>query len=158
MSRVPAARRRIQVDVVVAAPPEAVWAAVTDWERQSDWMLGTTVRATEQGGIGVGGGIEAFTGVGRLGFLDTMVITDWEPPRLCVVEHTGRVVRGVGIFEVVPLPGGRSRFVWAEELDLPLGALGRAGWPLVKPAFAAGVRASLRALGRAVEAEQAPGG
>jgi hypothetical protein len=150
-------RRRIQVDVVVDAPPEVVWAAVTDWERQSEWMLGTTVRATDQGGVGVGGGIEAFTGAGRLGFLDTMVITDWDPPRLCVVEHTGRVVRGQGIFEVVPLPRGRSRFVWIEDLDLPLGAVGRAGWPLVRPAFAAGVRSSLRALGRAVEAEHAAG-
>ena len=41
-------------------------------------VLGTEVRATEQGGVGVGGGIEAFTGVGRLGFLDTMVITEWD--------------------------------------------------------------------------------
>jgi uncharacterized protein YndB with AHSA1/START domain len=148
-------RVRLAVDVLVDAPPEAVWAAVTDWERQSEWMLGTTVRGTAGGGVGVGGGIEAFTGVGRLGFLDTMVVTEWDPPRLCTVRHTGRVVRGDGWFEVFALPGGRSRFVWAEELDLPLGALGRVGWTLVRPAFAAGVRLSLQRLARAVEAETA---
>lgn len=145
----------IAVDVVVDAPPEAVWAAVTDWPRQSEWMLGTKVWSTEQDGVGVGGGIEAFTGVGRVGFLDTMVITEWDPPRRCVVQHTGRVVKGLGIFEVVALPEGRSRFVWAEELEVPLGIVGKAGWPLVKPGFAWGVRRSLNKLARDVEAEHA---
>jgi hypothetical protein len=145
----------IAVDVVIDAPPEAVWAAVTDWPRQSEWMLGTVVRSTDLDGVGVGGGLEAFTGVGRLGFLDTMVITEWDPPRRCVVLHTGKVVKGLGIFEVVALPGGRSRFVWAEELDVPLGILGKAGWPIVRPGFAWGVGRSLQKLARDVEAEHA---
>jgi hypothetical protein len=115
-------------------------------------MLGTTVRPTDQGGQGVGGGIEAFTGVGPLGVLDRMQITLWEPPRRCHVLHLGRVVRGTGAFEVEPLPGGRSRFVWREDLDLPLGVLGRLGWPLVRPAFAFGVQLSLRRFARWVEA------
>ena len=55
---------------------------------------------------------------------------------------------------VQPVAGspGRSRFIWAEQLDLPLGSLGRFGWFLVRPAFAAGVRASLRRLARGLEA------
>lgn len=145
----------IAVDVVVDAPPQAVWDAVTDWPRQSEWMLGTTVRATDLDGVGVGGGLEAFTGVGRAGFWDTMVITEWDPPWRCVVLHTGQVVKGLGIFEVLALPGGRSRFVWAEELDLPLGVLGRIGWPVVRPGFAWGVRRSLAKLARDVEREHA---
>jgi hypothetical protein len=145
----------IAVDVLVDAPPQLVWDAVTDWPRQSEWMLGTTVRATDLGGVGVGGGIEAFTGVGKAGFLDTMVITEWDPPRRCVVRHTGAVVKGLGIFEVLALPGNRSRFVWAEELDLPLGVLGRMGWPVVRPGFAWGVRRSLQKLARDIEQEHA---
>ena len=92
---------------------------------------------------------------GKAGFLDTMVITEWDPPRRCVVRHTGAVVKGLGIFEVVALPGNRSRFVWAEELDLPLGVLGRLGWPVVRPGFAWGVRRSLRKLARDIEQEHA---
>ena len=46
--------------------------------------------------------------------------------------HTGRVVRGPGIFEVRPRNAGAT-VVWTEQLDLPLGALGRAVWPLLKP-------------------------
>ncbi len=115
-------------------------------------MLGTAVRPTRQGGQGVGGAIEAFTGVGRLGFLDTMEITAWEPPRHCGVLHTGRLVRGTGDFSVEPRGDGRSTFVWREDLELPLGLLGRAGWPLVRPFFAYGVRLSLQRFARWVEA------
>ncbi|MDH4159672.1 MAG: SRPBCC family protein [Actinomycetota bacterium] len=140
----------ISVDVCVDAPVAAVWEAVTDWAGQSEWMLGTRVWATDRDGVGVGGGVAAFTGVGRLGFLDTMVITRWEPPYRCDVRHTGRVVRGTGTFEVFRLPNGRSRFVWSEELDLPLGRLGRWGWPVVRPAFALGVQRSLDKLARSL--------
>lgn len=138
--------------VDVDAPVEQTWAGATDWAGQGEWMLGTRVWPTAQDGQGVGGGIEAFTGVGPLGFLDRMQITLWEPPRRCHVLHLGRVVRGTGAFEVEPLPGDRSRFVWREDLELPLGALGRLGWPLVRPVFAAGVQLSLRRFARWVEA------
>lgn len=143
----------VALDVVVDAPPEALWAAVTDWERQAEWMLGTQVRVVGGSVEGVGARLEAFTGVGRAGFVDTMVVTEWDPPRRATVLHTGRVVRGTGLFEVFALPGGRSRFVWSEDLELPLGLMGRLGFPLVRPVFLAGVRASLVRLAAVVEAE-----
>ena len=143
----------VALDVVGDAPPDALWAAVTDWERQSEWMLGTRVRVVGGPAEGVGARLEAFTGVGRAGFLDPMVVTEWDPPRRATVLHTGRVVRGTGAFEVLALPGGRSRFVWSEDLELPLGLVGRLGFPLVRPVFLAGVRASLARLAAAVEAE-----
>jgi uncharacterized protein YndB with AHSA1/START domain len=142
----------LELTVDVDAPVEQTWAGATDWAHQGEWMLGTRVRGTAQDGQGVGGGIEAFTGLGRLGFLDTMDITVWDPPYRCHVLHTGRVVRGTGEFEVRDRGEGRSTFVWREGLELPLGALGRAGWPLVRPVFAAGVQASLRKFARWVEA------
>jgi len=138
--------------VEVAAAPQVVWDRLVDWDRQGEWMLLTRVRGTEQGGRGVGGGIEGWTGIGKVGFLDTMTIRVWEPPVRCVVRHTGRLVRGSASFEVVDLGAGRSRFVWSEWLDLPFGALGRWGWPLVRPAMRAGVRTSLRRFARAAEA------
>jgi hypothetical protein len=136
-------RRHLVRSVVVDAPRERVFAALVDWPAQGQWMLGTRVWS-DGPAAGVGGRLSAFTGVGRLGFLDTMEIVEWEPPRLVRVRHTGDVVRGDGVFEVLALPGGRSRFVWREELELPLGAVGRAGFAVVRPAFAAGVDHSLR--------------
>ena len=134
--------------VPVAAPVAATWAAVTAWDRQGEWMLGTHVTAA--GGNTVGGTLTAFTGVGRIGFVDTMTITRWDPPYRCEVLHTGRVVRGSGIFEVRQAALG-SELVWTEVLVLPFGALGRLGWPVVRPLFAAGVRWSLRRFARWVE-------
>ena len=139
---------RVDVD----APVEQTWAGAVDWAGQSEWMLGTAVTPTEQGGQGVGGGISAFTGIGRLGFTDTMTITRWEPPHRCHVLHTGRVVRGTGAFDVEPRGEGRSVFVWREDLELPLGALGRLGWVLGRPVFAYAVKLSLKRFARWVEA------
>jgi uncharacterized protein YndB with AHSA1/START domain len=134
----------ITLSVDVDAPPDAVWAAVVDWDRQSEWMLLTRV----SGGHGPGAAVEAFTGIGPIGFLDTMTITDWRPPLRCEVRHTGRVVRGSAAFEVEPLPGGRSRFVWSEWLVLPLGLVGRFGFALLRPLVVAGINYSLRRFAR----------
>jgi Polyketide cyclase / dehydrase and lipid transport len=134
--------------VDIAAPPERVWAALTDWSRQGEWMLASDVAPVVGPARGVGGRLAATTGVRlpggrRLGVLDTMEITRWEPPVRVDVLHTGRVVRGSGVFQVHPR-GEHATFVWTEQLDLPLGVLGRAGWPLVGPVMRAGVRLSLK--------------
>lgn len=137
----------LELTVDVAAAPAQTWAAVTDWARQGEWMLGTTVRATAQEGRGVGGRLEAWTGLGRLGFLDTMEISRWEPPYRCDVVHTGRVVRGTGTFVVRPGELG-SQLVWREDLELPWGLIGRLGWAVLRALFTAGVRSSLRRFAR----------
>lgn len=133
------------LDVHVAAPPERVWAAMVDWDRQGEWMLATRAHGVQGGEYG---GIEALTGFGPIAIRDTMRITGWDPPHECRVVHTGRIVRGTGVFRVDPVGEGGSTFTWSESLDLPLGALGRLGWPVVRPAFRWGVR---RSLGRFAE-------
>jgi hypothetical protein len=144
------------LSVGVDAPVEQTWAGATDWVHQDRWMLGTQVWPTAHDGQGVGGEIAAFTGLSsrgrRVGFLDTMRITLWDPPSRCHVLHTGRLVRGTGAFEVEPRGKDASTFLWREDLELPLGALGRLGWPLVKPVFGMLVQLSLRRFARWVEA------
>ncbi len=116
-----------------------------DWSRQREWMWGTQVR----GGTGVGAEVVARTGIGLVGFADTMVITEWDPPRRCVVQHTGRVVRGLGIFEVTRA-GRQSEFRWTEQLQLPWPLSGRLGrWTLV-PAARWSLDACLRRFARLV--------
>jgi uncharacterized protein YndB with AHSA1/START domain len=138
----------IVVAVDVDAPVETTWAAVTDWDRQGEWMLGTTVRAVTGGPSAEGTRLEARTGAGPLAVVDQMRITDWEPPHRCQVAHLGRVVRGSAAFEVEPLTGGRSRFIWSEWLDLPLGLAGQYGFLLGRPLFEAGLRLSLQKFAR----------
>ncbi len=145
----------LTVSTVVRAAPQQVWDHLVAWDVQGEWMLLTRVRGTVQGGHGVGGGIEGWTGIGPVGFLDTMIIRVWEPPVRCVVRHTGRLVRGSGAFEITDLGDGRCRFTWSEWLVLPLGLLGRLGWPLVRPVARAGLSYSLRRFAQAVEADAA---
>jgi hypothetical protein len=142
---------RIDVD----APPERVWAVLTDWVGQGKWMLATDVETVGGPAVGVGGRLAARTGLplpgGRhLGLLDTMVITKWDPLRLVEVQHTGRLIRGPGIFEIEPR-GNASTFVWTERFYLGWGVLGRvaeAGWVLVRPLVAFGIRLSLKRFAR----------
>ena len=134
----------LSATVRVNASAEAVFAAATDWERQGEWMTATSVRPTALNGQAVGGGIAAFTGIGPIGFVDTMVITAWDPPRRCSVRHTGRVVRGTGDFIVEPVTAGTSDFIWAEQVIVPFGRLGAATWPLARPAAQAILTLSLR--------------
>lgn len=141
----------IELEVLVQAPALNVWNAITNWQAQSSWMLGTKVWPVNGDGTGVGGQIEAFTGIWRIGFLDTMEITSWEPPAKCDVLHTGRVVRGTGTFEVIATSESTSKFIWSEDLDLPLGLLGKIGFTLVKPGFVYGVRKSLEKFADLVE-------
>ncbi|GGM42914.1 polyketide cyclase [Longimycelium tulufanense] len=128
--------------VAVPASVETVWAAVTDWPRQGEWVVGTTVFVTAGDGAGVGSELAAFTGVGSVGFLDTMEIVGWEPPHRCEVRHTGRLVRGTGVFTVQPTADG-AELVWEERLEPPLGRVGELVWPLVRPLFDRRLRRSL---------------
>lgn len=134
----------VQMRQPVAAPAAVVWAAAVDWSTQHRWMLGTKVEVTAGDGRSVGSEMTAYSGRRPLGFADTMVITEWDPPRRCVVRHTGKVVRGKGNFVVEPQGERASTFSWYEELQLPLGRLGAFGWRLVRPAFVLGVHYSLR--------------
>lgn len=142
--------------IEVNASQEKVWNAITDWESQGAWMLGTDVLVPEGAvRVGVGARIEAFTGLipkrRILGFLDTMTVTSWEPPKVCDVLHTGKVVRGTGRFELVPMTSSRTVFLWSEELRLPFGALGRVAWLVVGPLMKYGVKLSLNRFADYVE-------
>jgi hypothetical protein len=140
----------LTVGVEVNAPAEAVWAAMTDWPAQSRWMLATTVRALDPQ-PGVGQRLQAWTGLGPLGVKDTMVVTEWDPPRRCVVAHTGRLVRGDGWFEVRDLGDRRTTLEWTERLRLPSHQLGRWGWAALGPLVRAGVAWSLQRFAGQVE-------
>lgn len=130
-----------------------VWDRLVDWEGQSDWMFQTKVWSDLSGEHenGVGIKIWALTGLfakkfpsAKLGLLDEMVVTKWQPPLFCEVDHVGRIIKGLGTFRLEPIEGG-IRFHWFERIAAP--------WPLlllVRPGILAGVHISLRRLRRLV--------
>lgn len=147
----------LAVPVEVGVPAEVLWRAVTDWERQGEWMLATTVRRTGGDGRAPGSTWSAATGVGPLAVVDTIELVELVEggPWRATVRHTGSVVRGDGIFTVEALGPSRSRFTVTERLDLPRGVLGRVLRPAVRPISRLGLEVSLRRLARRVEAEHA---
>jgi len=139
---------RIAAEVTVDAEPGRVWRAAVDWPRQREWIWATRVT----GGHGTGAEVTGWTGIGPVGFTDPMVITEWDPPRRCVLRHTGRVVRGTGIFEVIPR-GKRSEFRWTEHLQLPVPpAVGNLAGRVITPVAAWALRSSLRRFARLLPA------
>jgi Polyketide cyclase / dehydrase and lipid transport len=143
------------VAVEVAVPASEVWAKLVDWPTHGRWMLLTAVESTTAQTHGVGAGIVGVTGFGPLRVRDPMVIAAWEPPPAsparCAVEHTGKVVKGAGAFEVEPIDASRSRVIWSEWVCLPLGLLGQLGWLAVRPALVWSLRLSLRRFARFAE-------
>lgn len=134
-----------QVEVTSTAPAERVFAILTDWPRHREWMPFTRA----EGGHELGATLRGWTGVGRFSILDTMVITEWTPGRRVETRHTGRLVKGDGWFETIPLPSGGTRIVWAERLDPPLP---RPLWNLAAPLFHSFMRLGLRRLAKLAEA------
>lgn len=126
----------LELTVEVAAPPDVIFRAMTDWERQSEWVFGTRVSVVSGDGQSVGSEIDAVT----FGVSDRMRITRWDPPHAVEVLHLGKVVRGTGVFAV-----RGSRLVWTERLDVPF------FYPLVKPLFVLMLRRSLQRFARFAE-------
>lgn len=138
-------------------PAAVVFPALIGLASQSRWVLATTLAGLPDGPRPPypGARMVARTGLGPVAFRDTMRITEFSPPRRWTVEHIGLVVRGTGAFGVLPIAGRAGderadgcRVYWAEELILPLGAIGRLGWLMLRPLVRAGIVLSLRRLER----------
>jgi len=117
----------------INADAETVFNYMTHWAKQSEWVLFTDVSMTSKQPNQLGTTLSARTHVGPIGFTDTMIIKEWLPPNTCTVEHTGRVVRGIGIFTVEKLSDKKSKFTWQEITNVPFGAIGSGGLAIVKP-------------------------
>jgi len=133
-----------RAQVFIPASQRDVWRALVNWKQQGEWMALTKVTSSDQGAddSGVGTTIDAFTGIGFFGVMDRMKVTAWEPPSFCRVDHYGKVIKGVGEFQLTQIEGG-TRFDWYEEIKAPRFVL-----LLIKPFILIAVNLSLRKFAR----------
>lgn len=90
-------------------------------------MLQTRVWVTSEIRSGVGTSISALTGPlvksgFKFGLLDKMVVTNWQPPYLCEVDHVGKIIKGTGKFELTDLSSEQAavtNFDWSETIKAP---------------------------------------
>ena len=134
---------QIAISLKINAPIQKVWNSLAQWEKQGDWMLQTKVWVTSEIAEGVGTQISAFTGVKKIGILDTMLVTTWQPPHTCDVVHTGKIIKGGGRFHLREVGVDTTIFDWSEEVIAP-----RLLFFLIWPALYIGVRISLARFAR----------
>jgi hypothetical protein len=145
---------RLEVIREIDAPRTTVWAVLTQWERQPDWMLDAKdVEVLTPAREGEGVTILCPTNLLGITVDDVMRVTGWVEPSYLEVTHLGRVITGTGAFELERLDGERTRVTWWEQIDPPLGAVGRWGartlvLPVIRRIFARSL-ANLAALAEA---------
>jgi hypothetical protein len=139
----------LRITINLPCSQERAWAAIADWESQGNWMLQTKVWVTSHIREGVGTSISAFTGplykfypkFSSLGLLDTMVVTKWQPPEICDVVHTGKILKGSGSFVLSPINATSTKFNWSETIECS-----RLKFLAIAPFLWVGVRISLARL------------
>ncbi|MEY2709150.1 MAG: hypothetical protein RL031_23 [Actinomycetota bacterium] len=139
----------LHITINLPCSQERAWAAIADWESQGNWMLQTKVWVTSQIREGAGTSISAFTGplykfypkFSSLGLLDTMVVTKWQPPEICDVVHTGKILKGTGSFVLSPINSTSTKFNWSETIECS-----RLKFLAIAPFLWVGVRISLARL------------
>jgi hypothetical protein len=147
----------IRISLTLACNQERAWQAIADWEGQGNWMLQSKVWVTSQIREGVGTSIAAFTGplyksypkFAKFGLLDTMVVTNWQPPIRCDVLHTGKVLKGTGTFELIEISQSATRFNWSEDIECS-----RLQFLAIYPFLWIGVRISLARLSTSLRAPE----
>jgi hypothetical protein len=139
----------IRISLTLPCNQVRAWQAIADWEGQGNWMLQSRVWVTSQIREGIGTTIAAFTGpfyksypkFSNFGLLDTMVVTNWQPPYRCDVIHTGKILKGTGTFELVEISATATRFNWSEDIECS-----RLQFLAIYPFLWIGVRISLARL------------
>ncbi|GAA3335785.1 hypothetical protein GCM10020358_05440 [Amorphoplanes nipponensis] len=145
----------VTATVIVNAPAARVFAAFTNWERQSDWIPLTRVRVVEGDG-GEGSLIEAITGFGSAALRDEMRVVRVDAPYEVRVVHCGKVLRGPGAMRCTAMAGDRTQVVMHEWFHLPGGAATRLAWPLIWPGSKLSLKGALKKFGRLVEQGRLP--
>ena len=139
----------IRISLTLPCNQVRAWQAIADWEGQGNWMLQSRVWVTSQIREGIGTKIAAFTGpfyksypkFSNFGLLDTMVVTNWQPPYRCDVMHTGKILKGTGTFELIEISATATRFNWSEDIECS-----RLQFLAIYPFLWIGVRISLARL------------
>lgn len=137
----------VVVSTYIDAPPDEVWSDVSEMASHAEWMADAeSISFASSTTSGVGTILVVPTRVGPLVTEDWIIVTRWDEGEAIGVVHVG-IVSGVGEFRLIP-EGAGTRFVWEEDLTLPLSLGGRLGEVVAKPIVTAIWKGNLARLSR----------
>ncbi len=137
---------QVTVSIDIDASVDEVWADVADMASHAEWMADAeSISFAGDRRSGVGTVLIVPTRVGPLTTEDWIIVTEWVDRERMGVIHVG-IVSGVGAFTLHDLGDGRTRFVWEEDLSLPLSLGGPIGEIFAKPIVTAIWNGNLRRL------------
>lgn len=110
------------VSLAFEAPASRLWSVLSAWPNHSRWVPLTRVTVTKDTG-GVGTVFVGRTGLGPFAFDDPMVVAEFIPPTAneagtCVIEKTGRLIKGHAGFTVTPLTPSTCLVEWFENIEV----------------------------------------
>ena len=142
----------------IDAPLQQVWDVVSDFAGYGRWIPLTTM-LVDPAPTRVGWGFAGRTGFGRVAFLDSMLVTVWEPPHALgasrarfAIRKTGRLLAGWAEVGVVTRDDGRTDLTWTEEIVPRPEVVGRLLAPLADPVTARLFGRAVAGMARAAEA------
>jgi hypothetical protein len=153
-----------RVTMTARASTTRAWSVLTDWPAHARWVPLTAVRTWPPGGaVGAGGGFVATTRLGPFRLVDPMVVETWVPPTAdaavpgrCEIRKLGPHLHGGAVIEVWPLPDGRTRIDWYEEVRPASARLARLEAVVARVLVLPARVVFARALRRAVAEMEAP--
>lgn len=118
-----------EVERIIEAPLEQVWAVLADGWSYSDWVVGNThVRNVDPNWPEVGSRLHHLVGAWPLLVADVAVVEEVDPPRLLVLRaQLRRLGRGRITLRLNPLAADRTRVTMEEHFES-----GPARWVMVK--------------------------
>jgi uncharacterized membrane protein len=147
--------RPIRSLVVIDAPLDVVWEAISDIAAQPLWMHEMkAVRVTTPGPVGVGTVGEADVRILGIGVTDPVEIAGWEPPTRFAIRHLGRFSGGGEIRLRAGTDGSTTIVDWDEVLVPP--ALPELGALVQRPVLARIFQDDLHRFRRLVESGELP--
>lgn len=137
----------VVVSTHIDAPPDEVWRDVSQMASHAEWMADAeSISFASAMTSGVGTVLVVPTRVGPFVTEDWIIVTRWDEGASIGVVHVG-IVSGIGEFRLMP-DGAGTRFVWEEDLTLPLSLGGRLGEVVAKPIVTAIWKGNLARLAR----------
>lgn len=136
----------IELSATLPGPPDIVWALITDWEHQDEWMLEASdfvVTSELREGVGVEG--EATIRIAGISTRDRVRVVGWEPSHRLALRHLGWVT-GLEELFLTPLGDDSTFFFWRQDLEPPLGIAGEIGMRVLKPLMKRAFSQDLRVL------------